>query len=449
MAQFGANLPTDWRATRLARVLSPMQHFIHSETSGGLTLIGATVLALLLANSPLRAAYEAVLGVHIAFSVGSFALDESVLHWINDGLMALFFFVVGLELKREALVGELSNPRQAILPLLAAVGGVVVPALIFTALNWGRAGAAGWGIPMATDIAFALGILALLGDKVPWPLKIFLTAVAVIDDLIAVLVIAVFYTSEIHLLALGVGVAALLVLAGLNAVGIRAAAAYGLIALVVWLAFLESGIHATIAGVLVALTIPARSRIEWPRFLSRARSLLEACEPTSTGERMLTDERQQSAVRELEELSESVQTPLQRLEHGLHPWVAFAIVPIFALANAGVAISLAGIGGESLWVILGVVLGLVIGKPVGLLLASWLVVRSGLASLPAGVQWRHMVGVGFLAGLGFTMSLFIDTLAFERQDLLEAAKLGILIASLIAGLLGYAVLTWATRARAS
>jgi Na+:H+ antiporter, NhaA family len=442
MSQFGANLPADWRETPLARVLSPMQHFIRSETAGGLVLIGATFLALALANSPLREAYTTVLETHIGFSVGAFSIDESVLHWINDGLMALFFFVVGLELKREALVGELANPRQAILPLVAAVGGAIVPAVLYSLLNRGGVGSAGWGIPMATDIAFALGVLALLGDRVPWSLKVFLTAVAVIDDLLAVLVIALFYTSEIQLGALGVGAGVLVLLVALNFLGIRAAVAYAVLGSIVWLAFLESGVHATIAGVLVALTIPARNRIDWPHFLLRARNLLGACEPVveDGSQRILTDERQQSAVYELEELCESVQAPLQRLEHGLHPWVSFGIVPIFALANAGVSLSTAALAGEGLLISMGIVLGLVVGKPIGLILAAWLAVWLKVATLPSGVSWSHVIGAGCLAGLGFTMSLFIATLAFDDVALLEAAKLGILAASVVAGVVGAIVL---------
>jgi Na+:H+ antiporter, NhaA family len=442
MKQFGADLPADWRETPLARVLSPMQHFVQSETASGLALIGATVVALVLANSPLRAVYAAVLEAHIGITIGSFRLDESVLHWINDGLMALFFFVVGLELKREALVGEIASPRQAVLPLVAAVGGAIVPALLYTLLNRGGGGSSGWGIPMATDIAFALGVLALLGDRVPWALKVFLTAVAVIDDLLAVLVIALFYTSEIHFGALGVGAGVLVLLVALNILGIRAIVLYAVLGCIVWLAFLESGVHATIAGVLVALTIPARNRIDWAHFIAQARNLLSACEPVAHqgSPRILTDERQQSAVYELEELCERVQTPLQRLEHGLHPWVSFGIIPLFALANAGVSLSTVGLGGEELRITAGIVIGLVLGKPIGLILATWLVVQCKIATLPVGVSWSHIVGAGCLAGLGFTMSLFIATLAFNDVAFLEAAKIGVLAASLVAGIVGSLVL---------
>jgi NhaA family Na+:H+ antiporter len=430
-----------WRETPLARVLSPLQRFIHSEVSGGVALMAATALALLIANSPLADAYHAALKSYVSLSAGPLALRLSVEHWVNDGLMALFFFVVGLELKREALVGELADPRQALLPILAATGGALAPALIYTLINRGGPGSAGWGVPMATDIAFALGVLALLGDRVPWTLKVFLTAVAVIDDLLAVLVIALFYSSGLSLAALGLAAAGLALLALANVAGIRHAAVTLVLGLLVWLAVLQSGLHATVAGVLVALTVPARSRIDAEGFLARAGQLLEqfAHRPASTTP-MLTDELQQSAVLALEDACEEVQAPLQKLEHTLHPWVAFGIVPIFALANAGVALSPGSASGAGGPVAAGVVLGLVLGKPAGLLGTTWVLVRLGVARLPAGVGWGQMAGAGCLAGLGFTMSLFIATLGLGEPALLEAAKLGILAASLIAGLLGFVAL---------
>ncbi|HMO58127.1 MAG TPA: Na+/H+ antiporter NhaA [Roseiflexaceae bacterium] len=441
MAGTGIAPARDWRETPLARIISPMQRFIHSETSGGLVLIAATILALILANSPLSSAYMGVLKSYIGISVGPFELRENVLHWINDGLMALFFFVVGLELKREAIVGELANPRNAILPIVAAIGGAAIPALIYVALNAGGPGSAGWGVPMATDIAFALGVLALLGDRAPFALKVFLTAVAVIDDLLAVLIIALFYSGELNYTALGIGFIFLALLAVTNLTGVRRTIVYVALGLIVWLAFLQSGVHATIAGVLVALTIPARNRINPDLFLERARGLLAQFERTDPGqERMMTDERQQSAVYELEAACEEVQAPLQKIEHALHPWVAFGVIPIFALANAGVQLSPDALGGDAMPIILGVTLGLVLGKPIGIMLTSWLLVRFSVVALPRGVTWRQVLGVSFLAGIGFTMSLFIATLAFGDGARLEAAKIGILGASLIAGLAGYGLL---------
>lgn len=404
-------------------------------------LISVTLLALIIANSPLARAYDDLLHTYMSVSLGSFVLRETVLHWINDGLMALFFFVVGLELKREALVGELADFRRAALPIAAALGGALLPALFYIVVNRGSAGSVGWGVPMATDIAFALGVLALVGDRVPWTLKVFLTAVAVIDDLLAVLVIAVFYSAGVNVAALGVGFGVLLLLFALNVVGIRNTLVYVALGVIVWVAFLQSGIHATIAGVLVAMTIPARRRIDEAGFIQRVRTLMAHFEEGGSGSaRMLTNDQQQHAVLELEEACEAVQAPLQKLEHVLHPWVAFAIVPVFALANAGVPLSVSGISGPGLLVIVGIMLGLVAGKPLGLVGMSWLLVRLGVTTLPEGVRWAHIVGVGCLAGLGFTMSLFIATLGFGESELLEAAKLGILGASLLSGVLGFILL---------
>ncbi len=432
-----------WTDSPLARLLGPMHAFIQHSAASGILLMAATIAALVLANSPLAAAYDAVLHVELGLTLGPFTLTETVQHWINDGLMAVFFFLVGLEIKREVTVGELANPRAAALPILAAVGGVVVPALIYTGFNAAGIGAAGWGVPMATDIAFALGVLALLGDRVPFALKIFLTAVAIVDDLLAVLVIALFYAGDLNLAALGVGVGVLLLLLLANRLGIRTLLVYVLLGLVVWLAFLQSGVHATIAGVLVALTIPARHRIDAPTFIRRAHRILHhlaAESPAVAPSPMLTDEAQQIAVIELEELCEQVQAPLQKLEHTLHPWVQFGIMPIFALANAGVAVSLGALMGTAAPVLGGIVVGLVLGKPIGVLGLSWLAVRLGLVTLPQDVTWRHMIGVSVLAGIGFTMSLFIASLAFADADVLATAKVAILVASLLAGTAGLLLL---------
>ena len=441
MAQSKPWLAPHWSETSIARILTPIQQFIHTSAAGGIVLMVATVLALILANSPLADEYDALLHAHLSISLGPFQIDESLVHWINDGLMAIFFFVVGLEIKREVRAGELSDLRAALLPIFAALGGVAVPALLYVTFNQTGPGAAGWGIPMATDIAFALGVLALLGRRVPFGLKVFLTAVAIVDDLIAVLVIAFFYSSGISWVALGIGFAVLALLLLGNVFGIRLTLFYTALGVVVWLAFLQSGIHATIAGVLVAFTVPARTRIEPADFMERASGLLHRFQQSSLEPNiMLIDEGQQSAVIELEEACEDVQAPLQKLEHSLHTWVQFGIIPIFALANAGVALSLSSLGGDTSLVALGIVVGLVLGKPLGILAGSWLAVRMGLSALPAGVQWPHMVGVGFLAGIGFTMSLFIASLGLGESPLLEAAKLGILGASLIAGSIGYVLL---------
>jgi NhaA family Na+:H+ antiporter len=401
-----------------------------------------TVLALIIANSPLHESYQALLETHIGLYVGPWELEESVLHWINDGLMALFFFVVGLEIKREILVGELSNLRAAALPILAAIGGVVVPALLYTAFNFGTSSVHGWGIPTATDIAFALGCLALLGNRVPFGLKVFLTAVAIVDDLIAVLVIALFYSSDLNLTMLGIGFGVMLLLMVANLFGFRNPLIYGALGVIVWLAFLNSGIHATIAGVLVALTIPARSRIDAPTFVARIRRILQHVESSqgrANSKRSL--ELQESAVLEIEDMCEQVQAPLQKLEHSLNGWVSFLIMPLFALANAGVAISPDSLNGETMRLLLGVVLGLLLGKPIGIFAASWLSVRAGVATLPQGVSWRHMACTGVLAGIGFTMSIFIASLAFDDPTQLATAKIAILLASTLAGSVGLLLLS--------
>ncbi len=434
-----------WSSTPLARIVSPMQKFIGQEASSGVILLAMTLIALLLANSPLAADYFAILETEVGISIGTFELHESVLHWINDGLMVIFFFVVGLEIKRELIVGELASLRAASLPIIAACGGVIMPATIYTLFNAGGSGAHGWAVPTATDIAFAIGCMALLGSRVPFGLKIFLTAVAIVDDLIAVLVIALFYTSELNLSALGIGLAFWLVLLAANMYGIRNRIVYASIGVLIWLTFLRSGVHATIAGVLIAFTVPSRYRIDAPTFLERARSLLAHFEQGNFAKTpMLTDETQQGAVIELEELCEQVQAPLQKFEHSLHGWVALLIMPLFALANAGVPLALNTLSGETSWVAIGVILGLVLGKPIGLIGATWLTVRFGIADLPQGATWRHMIGMGMLAGIGFTMSLFIATLGFSDATLLDTAKLSVLIGSLISGTCG---LLWLSRMR--
>ncbi len=441
MAQQRTLLAPHWSDTRIARLLGPMQEFVNRSASGGIVLIGATIIALALANSPLAAAYTAVLDSYISIAVGPFVLEETVLHWINDGLMAIFFFLVGLEIKREVSVGELANVRAALLPLVAAVGGVVLPATIYSLLNAGTIGAAGWGVPMATDIAFALGCLALLGDRIPFGLKIFLTAVAIVDDLIAVLVVAFFYSAGINMAALGIGFGVLGVLLLANVFGIRNMWVYIGLGFIVWLAFLQSGVHATIAGVLVALTIPARNRIDAPTFVRRADRILHQFDTTTAqSTSMLTDEEHIYAVIELEELCEQVNAPLQKVEHGLHKVVHFGIMPIFALANAGVSLAGTSLGGETASIAAGIVLGLVVGKTVGLFGASWLVVRAGLAELPAQVTWWHLFGASVLGGIGFTMSLFIASLAFTDANVLGTTKIAILVASVIAATLGLLLL---------
>jgi NhaA family Na+:H+ antiporter len=432
-----------WSQTPAQRIVGPLQEFIHNSAAGGIVLISAAVLALILANSPLSEGYNAVLHSEVSISAGPFALRADVLHWVNDGLMAVFFFLVGLEMKRELLVGELSNRRAAMLPLVAAVGGAAVPAVIYVAMNSSREVVGGWGVPMATDIAFALGILALLGSRVPFALKVFLISVAIIDDLIAVLVIAIFYSSGINFVALGIGIAVLVAMLALNLLGVHRTWVFAMLSFFVWLPFFESGVHSTIAGVLAAWMVPARFKMEPVDFVRRVREMLDRFEtiPLSTpDDLMITDQRQQSAVIEIEDACEAVQAPLQNMEHSLHFPVNFVVMPLFALANAGVALSLSGLEGEAGLVTLGIILGLVVGKPVGIMLASWLAVRTGLGALPEETDWMQMLGAACLGGVGFTMSLFIAALAFGDGPLLDASKLGILAASLVSGTLGYVLL---------
>jgi NhaA family Na+:H+ antiporter len=424
-----------------------LREFIHDEAFGGILLLVCALTALIWANSPWGETYDAVWATELSLGTVQFNLTESLRHWVNDGLMAIFFFVVGLEIKREVLVGELASPRRAALPAVAALGGVLVPAGIYLLLNRGAVGAQGWGIPMATDIAFALGVLALLGDRIPLGLKVFLTALAIVDDIAAVVVIAVFYTAQVHWAALGLAVAILATLIVSNRLGIRQPAVYAALGVALWGAVFESGVHATLAGVLLALTIPATTRIDPRAFLNRSRATLAAFERAGsdeeTGASILTNGERQEALAELEDMVEGAGAPLHRMEHVLHPWVAFAIVPLFALANAGVRIE--GDFGTALGnqVTLGVILGLVLGKQLGVTLAAWIAVRSGVTELPEGVGWRDIYGAGWLAGIGFTMSLFVADLAFAdsgEAGLLTAAKLGILVASIIAGLGGWLIL---------
>lgn len=380
-------------------VVDPMSEFLRLEAAGSLVLLAATIVALVWANSPWDGAYRDLWATELSAHLGGFEIDDHLAGAVNDGLMAVFFFVVGLEIKRELVRGELRDVRKASLPAIAAIGGMVVPALIFAALNAGGDGARGWGIPMATDIAFAVGILALAG-RVPTSLKVFLLALAIVDDLGAIAVIAIFYSEDIALDAGAIAVALVALVLVLQRIGVRSVWPYVVAGVALWVAVFESGVHATVAGVALGLLTPA-----WP-----------------VGD------------------DDGAQSPLERLEQLLHPWVSFGIVPLFALANAGVALS-----GDSLSaaaesrVAIGIVLGLVAGKTAGILLATWLAVRTGAGSMPAGARWPQIAGVAMLGGVGFTVSLFVTGLAFDAPALVSDAKLGVLAGSLVAGVLGFAV----------
>ncbi|MHC4306736.1 MAG: Na+/H+ antiporter NhaA [Planctomycetota bacterium] len=436
--------PTGRRA--IDRLLSPVVRFARLEAAGGILLLICTAVAVVWANSPWRASYFDFWHLPVTIQVGTFTLSESLAHWVNDGLMAIFFFVVGLEIKRELLVGELASPRKAAIPVAAAVGGMAVPALVYALVNTGGDGMKGWAIPAATDIAFALGIMALLGKRVPLSLKVFLMALAIVDDIGAVLVIALFYTSDISWTALGAAGVMLVLLATANRLHVRNAIVYLVLGLLLWVAFLLSGVHATLAGVLLAFTIPARFRIRGADFVAFARRALNEFEQAGGNENdLMTNQARQKWLHGMELASEHVDTPLLRLEHALVPWVAFAIMPIFALANAGVEISGGFAPALGSRISLGIILGLVLGKQAGIMLCTWLAVRLGLGSLPEGVTWKHIYATSWLAGIGFTMSLFIAYLGFGAGDQLVLSKYGILAGSLIAGVGGYILLRLATR----
>jgi len=422
------------------KIVTPFEEFIHEETTSGLLLMGCAMLALILANTALAHTYEHVLHTLVALNIGGWTLEHSLHHWINDGLMALFFFVMGLEIKREVLVGELSDTRRAVLPVLAAIGGMVVPALIYYLTNRGGPGAAGWGVPMATDIAFAVGIMALLGKRVPATLITFLVALAIADDLGAVAVIAIFYTEQIfgtYLLIAGLLFGVLVIF---NLSGIRKPLPYFLVGILLWLAMLKSGVHATVAGVLAAMTIPVKPKFNPLRFSLQVRELMDRFDSGCRGDAdLLRNEEQRAIVQALENGVHKVESPLQRLEHAMHLPVAFFIVPLFALANAGVPIDFANLGSVvSEPITLGVVVGLLVGKVVGIAGFSLVAVKLGIGELPAGTRPAHLLGVGLVGGIGFTMSIFIAELAFSGQpEQLVMAKTGILMASILAGVGGY------------
>jgi NhaA family Na+:H+ antiporter len=414
---------------------SPFVRFAKMEASSGLLLLTGTIAALIWANSPWEQSYHAIWHTQVSIGFGRLALSESRHEWINDGLMSVFFFLVGLEIKREVLIGELSSPRKAAFPFIAAVGGAVVPAILYLCVTFGRIGQKGWGIPMATDIAFTLGVLTLLGNRVPVSLKVFVTALAIVDDILAVLVIALFYTDQIHVLSLAVGLAGVAVSWGANLLGVRKPAIYAVIGIFVWFAVLKSGVHATVAGVLLAFTIPARTYIDHDVYLKRTRGLLDRFEvavPNSS--------EAHAVIHSVAVQCELVESPLQRIEHLLHPWISFLVLPLFAFANAGVRILGNGLAATTHPVSIGIVLGLFIGKPLGIWLLAWISAKTGLGMRPPELSWRSILGAGCLSGIGFTMSLFIATLALGDGALLDMAKIGTMAGSLAAGIFGSMIL---------
>jgi len=426
---------------RIDTILEPFVRFARMEAAGGILLLASTAVALVWANSPWAALYENLWHIPLSFGFGRFVLSQDLHHWINDGLMCVFFFVVGLEIKREVLSGELSSLRRAAFPFAAALGGVVIPAAIYVVINWGTEALRGWAVPMATDIAFALGVLALLGNRVPISLKIFVTALAIVDDIVGVLVIAVFYTEQISLVAVFASLAGVAISYLANRLGVRRPLVYALIGIFVWLATLKSGVHATIAGILLAFTIPTETYLDVPTFLRRSRPLLDQIESFAGQSSTHDFHHCQGLAHHLEKQCELLQQPLYRIEHLLQPWVTFLIMPIFALANAGV--HMLGNFRPSLHspVAMGVALGLLVGKPIGITAFSWIAVKTGLAAKPDDVRWPQLIGASCLCGIGFTMSLFIANLAFGISTTLDLSKIGTLAASLASGILGSLILS--------
>lgn len=443
-AEGAAPVPAD-------RLVRPIQRFMRLSVAGGIVLLGCALLAIIWANSGLEHLYHFIFHeTQLELVFGQIHISHHLIHWINDALMAVFFLLVGLEIKREMLVGELASPKKAALPIAAAIGGMIVPALIYAAFNLGQPTMRGWGVPMATDIAFALGVLALLGSRVPIALKVFLTSLAIVDDLGALVVIALFYTEQIAFSYLIYGAGAVGVLVLFNMFKVRSPIPYLVTGVALWYCFLESGVHSTIAGVILAMTIPASARVDAERFSNSTGNALEKFEHYGKmGHSVRTSSTQRAAVQAIASSCAHVTPPLHRIEHALHGWVAFLILPVFALANAGLHIGADAGAALTGSISLGVIFGLVVGKPLGIVAACWISTKLGLASLPTGATWRHIVGVGMLGGIGFTMALFIGTLAFPTAAGLEAAKMGILSASLISAVGGTIVLLTCKPAAAS
>jgi len=434
-AETEQQIPTSASSSPIEIIVSPFVRFARMEAAGGIVLLASTILALILSNSPWRDIYHHLLDTEFTVGFGKFVVTENRHHWINDGLMSLFFFLVGLEIKREFLVGELSSLRRAAFPFLAALGGLIVPAIIYVTIAHDPLLHRGWAIPISTDIAFTMGLLTILGSRIPLGLRVFVAALAIVDDIFAVAVIAIFYTAEIHYSTLGLGIAGVAMSLVANILGVRKPTVYAVIGVVVWWAVLNSGVHATIAGILLAFTIPARTFLEKSEFVEQGRWLLDRLQsaPRHSHE-------EHSILHTLEVKAEMADSPLHRIEHGLQPWISFLVMPLFALANAGVDLTQNLVGALKHPVSFGILLGLFAGKPAGIWLVSWLAVKTRIALPPANVTWRQIFGAAWLCGIGFTMSLFVAGLAFDDDSLLSIAKMAILGASLLSGICGYLTL---------
>jgi NhaA family Na+:H+ antiporter len=413
-------------------LIDPLKRFLHIEAASGVVLLAVAVVALTLANLPTADWFLSLWKVRLTVGIGSFQMDHSLQHWINDGLMAIFFFVIGLEVKRELTMGELQDLRKAILPMTAAIGGMVVPAGVYLALQWGEPGVRGWGIPMATDIAFMVGCLTILGNRIPNSMRVFLLSLAIGDDIGAILVIAIGYTDSIGMTAILLGILGIAAFPVLSRLGVRNQPVYYIVMLLTWVAFHESGVHATIAGVIFGLLMPAKSWVNESRLetiVSKTRHFLMGGGWQSSGQHY-------AMLRQMERATRKSISPLERHETELHSWVGFLIMPVFALANAGVPIEVADLVNP---VALATALGLFVGKPAGIFVFSWLSVKTGIARLPEGVNWGALLGGGCLAGIGFTMALFISSLALSG-DLLDAAKVGIMAGSALSAVAGVSLL---------
>jgi len=427
-----------WEKT-FEKVATPLEHFIHAQTTTGIVLIFMTIVALILANSPLHEIYENIFHLDISLTVGSWKLSHNIHHWINDGLMAIFFFMIGLEIKRNILVGELSNIKVAILPILAALGGMIIPALIYIGINNGLASQNGWGIPMATDIAFAISALVLLGKRVSPSLVTFLIALAIVDDLGAVVVIALFYTEQIHMLPLLLAGVSFLIMLVFNRFGIHAILPYFIVGMFLWFFMLESGVHATIAGVIAAMAIPSKPKHTPDDFTNHMRNALDEYDNYPVATDYSLHEKQKAILINMSERIDSIQSPSARLEQALHLPVSLIVIPLFALANAGISINFAEVDEAILEPIsLGIIIGLVVGKVLGIAGVSFIATKLKIARLPEGSTMNQVFGVALLGGIGFTMSIFVAELAFyDNPSAIFQAKIGILTASLFAGILGF------------
>ncbi|MBN1682376.1 Na+/H+ antiporter NhaA [Candidatus Bathyarchaeota archaeon] len=425
----------------LERTRNRFNQFFKTTASSSTILLITTIIALIWSNSHLSQIYFDLWENHLSIALGSYILSKTLSHWINDGLMAIFFLIIGLEIKREFMVGELSEIKDAILPFFAAIGGMGIPALIYIYLNQQETTFSGWGIPMATDIAFALGILSLLGNKIPLSLKVFLTATAIIDDLGAIFVIAIFYTNQIAITPLLIAIQIFLILVFANRLGVKRPIVYSTLGIALWLAVLSSGLHATIAGVLLAITVPARSKLNPQKFITDSLTILESFETSApANDDIFLNKLCIDAISNLEENIAQVEPLIQKWERELHNFTSFIIIPLFALVNSGVNLSQTGISSLTNTISLGIITGLVLGKPIGITFFSWLAIKLKIASLPQGITWKHIVGVGFLGGIGFTMSIFISSLAFKIPNYISNAKIGVITASIISGIIGIMIL---------